>query len=206
MYLAFDGPDGGGKSTQVERLVAMLRATGREVAAVREPGSTPVGEALRQLLLDPATGEMSPLAEGLLFFAARAEMVRTEVAPALAAGAIVVADRCYLSTKVYQGVAATHGLGADLAAALTEAAHGAARPDGIFVLDVSYEVGVQRRHGGVADRIEQRGRDYHERVRRGYLELARRDPIVSVINAEADADIVHQEIAARVLALLGEHR
>src|SRR5262245_53289308 len=105
-YLVLDGPDGGGKSTQAELLCAWLRQRGRTVQHRREPGSTPVGEALRTLLLEPSTGDLLPLTEALLFSAARAELVAREIAPALQRGEDVVAERCYVATLVYQGLAA----------------------------------------------------------------------------------------------------
>ncbi len=200
-YIALEGPDGCGKTTQAQRLVGWLEARGHRVRAVREPGSTPVGEALRRLLLDPASGELSAVAEALLFSAARAELVRREVAPALASGAVVVADRCWLSTFVYQGVACDHGLGLPLLASLTGAVHAGTAPHLVFVLDVPYEVSRARRGGAGLDRIEGRARAFHERVRQGYLSLAKGQEPIAVIDAAGDADAVHREIAARVSAL-----
>ena len=202
LYLVLEGPDGGGKSTQAERLCVWLEARGHCVRRLREPGSTAMGEGLRRLLLEPATGELSPVAEALLFFAARAEMIRREVAPALRSGEIVVAERCYLSTCVYQGTACDQPLAPEVLAILTTASCGEVLPDRIFVLDVSYEVGVDRRSGHFEDRIEARGRDYHERVRAGYLELAATDERIQVVDAAVDADAVHLALRSRALELL----
>jgi len=105
LYVALDGPDGCGKSSQARALVAWLQQRGQVVQHVREPGSTPVGEALRQLLLSPATGELRPVTEALLFSAARAELVRNVISPALQRGEVVIGERCYLSTVVYQALA-----------------------------------------------------------------------------------------------------
>ncbi len=168
VYVALDGPDGCGKSTQAEALADWVRDQGRAVLHVREPGSTPVGEALRRLLLDPGTGALLPLSEMLLFSAARAELVARVIAPATAAGTVVIAERCYLSTLVYQLLA--NGAEEDVGwlFELTRRVHGAALPDAIFVLDVPLGTSRARRHSRDPDRIEARGGDYHERVRRGF--------------------------------------
>lgn len=201
-YVALDGPDGCGKSAQAEALVQWLQAAGRDVLHVREPGSTPVGEALRQLLLSPATGELQPISEALLFAAARAELVAGKVAPALRGGAIVVSERCYLSTVVYQGLAVASGPGnalpADWLFDLARRVHGSVVPDQVLVLDVPFEVSLARRRSRAEDRIEGRGRDYHERVRRGYLEAAARDGRAAVLDASRAFEVVQQDLRVAV--------
>lgn len=122
LYVALDGPDGCGKSSQARALVAWLQQRGHVVQHVREPGSTPVGEALRQLLLSPATGELRPVTEALLFSAARAELVRNVISPALQRGEVVIGERCYLSTVVYQALAL--GVGAPVGAPVGALASG----------------------------------------------------------------------------------
>lgn len=168
-YFVLDGPDGCGKSSQAVALSAWLRDRGRTVQHVREPGSTPVGEALRQLLLSPQTGELQTVTEALLFSAARAELVAKVIAPALARGDIVIAERCYLSTVVYQALAGSPGLSLDWLFDLTRRVHGACLPDAIFVLDVPAEIAAQRRGSRQHDRIEARAGDYHQKVRDGFL-------------------------------------
>jgi dTMP kinase len=193
-YVVLDGPDGGGKSSQARALVQHLRARGREVVHLREPGSTPVGEALRSLLLAESTGELSPLTEALLFTAARADLVARVVAPALQRGAVVVAERCYVSTLAYQGLAAQPGLDYEFIVRLTRAAHGSWLPDVVFVLDVPVETGLQRRRRRAGDRFEARGPAFHERVRAAYLEVARRETNVTVVDASGPLDEVQRTL------------
>ena len=193
-YVALDGPDGCGKSSQAVALSAFLRARGLVVHHVREPGSTPVGEALRQLLLSPQTGELRPITEALLFSAARAELVANVIAPALQRGEWVVAERCYLSTVVYQGLASRPGLPVDWLFDLTRAVHGACLPDLLCVLDVPSAVSHARRAARAHDRIEARGADYHERVRQGYLQAAALEPRARVIDASRSFAEVQAEL------------
>ena len=207
LYLALEGPDGCGKSTQASALVCWLTAQGHSVIHLREPGSTPVGEGLRNLLLDPASGAMSPFVEALLFTAAREELVRTVIAPALRQRTIAVVERCYLSTLVYQGVAAgADGVPLALLRELTARAQGDLWPAAVFVLDVPFETARARMAHKRVDRIEERSRDYHERVRAGYQELAAADPRCRRIDAAADAAHVEQVLRAEVAALLAGQR
>ena len=197
-YVALDGPDGCGKSSQASMLVAWLQAEGAEVVHVREPGSTPVGEALRELLLSTETGDLQPITEALLFSAARTELLRRIIDPALASGKIVVAERCYLSTAVYQVLASATDEPSQMDVRwfedLTRRVHGACLPDAIFVLDVPAEVSMQRRGKRVDDRIEARGERYHRRVRDGYLLAAQREPRCTVFDASRSFDVVQQEL------------
>jgi len=206
-YVALDGPDGCGKSTQAAALANWLDAEGADVLHVREPGSTPVGEALRELLLSPATGDLQPVSEVLLFSAARAELMQRVVRPALADGKVVVAERCYLSTMVYQILAAERPAPGVLDATwfedLTRRVHGDCLPDAIYVLDVAAEVSAQRRsrRSGGADRIEARGDGYHRRVRDGYLQAAAREPRATVLDASRSFDELQQQLRERVASL-----
>jgi dTMP kinase len=206
-YVALDGPDGCGKSTQAAALATWLEAEGADVLHVREPGSTPVGEALRALLLSTETGDLLPITEALLFSAARAELAHRVVAPALAAGRVVVAERCYLSTAVYQLLAADRAAraGMDLSwfEDLTRRVQGACLPDTIFVLDVPDDVSARRRgrRTDPADRIEGREDAFHQRVREGYLAAAAREPRAVVLDAARSFDELQAELRARVTAL-----
>jgi dTMP kinase len=202
-YIVLDGPDGGGKSTQAALLCASFERAGKKVLHLREPGSTPVGEALRSLLLDPRTGDLLPLTEALLFTAARAELVARVIAPALAEGCIVVAERCFASTLAYQcapetAAAAAGGVDEGLVFELTRRAHGPHVPDLVAVLDVDVETSLQRRRSRSDDRFEQRERAFHERVRAAYLRSARRDPCYVVVDAMRPTEAVHQELLALV--------
>lgn len=206
-YVVLEGPDGCGKSTQAAALCAWLGERGRTALHVREPGSTPVGEALRQLLLSPATGELSAVTEALLFSAARAELVAKVVAPALAKGQVVVAERCYLSTIVYQALApaatpASPGLELDWLFDLTRRVHGAHLPDAIFVLDVPSPTGRERRRARTDDRIEARGAEYHERVREAFLRAARLEVRARVLDASRPFDEVQAALREAVMRTL----
>lgn len=201
-YVALDGPDGCGKSTQAKALVDWLSAEGADALLVREPGSTPVGEALRELLLAEATGELQPISEALLFSAARAELVQRVIAPALQRGAVVVAERCYLSTAVYQVHAGGDGaLDARWFEDLTRRVHGACLPDAIFVLDVPSQVSAERRGHRVEDRIEARGEAFHQRVRDGYLLAAASEPRAVLLDASQPFDEVQQLLRAALQRL-----
>lgn len=202
VYVQLDGPDGCGKSSQALALVEWLRAQGRETLHVREPGSTPVGEALRNLLLSPATGHLQPVTEALLFSAARAELVAQQVAPALARGVVVVAERGYLSTLVYQALATAPGLSPQWVFDVTRAVHGACLPDVVFVLDVGADVALARRAARASDRIEARPAEYHARVREGYRRAAALDPRAQLLDAGRPFDAVQQDLRAALARLL----
>ncbi len=171
-FVVLEGGEGAGKSTQAALLAQWLRDRGVSCTLAREPGSTGVGEAIREVVLGRTDLEMPAESELLLILAARAAFVREVVRPALARGEVVVADRFDLSTLAYQG----YGRGLDLAQvrAAMEVATGDLRPDLYLVLDVPVEEGVARRRaaGGSADRIEGAGADFLRAVRDGYLELA----------------------------------
>jgi dTMP kinase len=202
LYVTLDGPDGCGKSSQARGLCTWLSARGQRVLHVREPGSTPVGEALRQLLLAPRTGELSVLTEALLFSAARAETVAKVIAPALQRGEIVVAERGYLSTIVYQAIAGRPGLDLDWVLDLTRRVHGATLPDRIFVLDVPPAVARARRASRDADRIEARGADYHERVRQGFLRAQALDVRCRLIDASRPFAAVQSDLQQELATLV----
>lgn len=189
--MVLEGPDGAGKSRAAAALVDRLRGSGLSVVAVREPGGTPLGEALRDVLLRAGVVERTAVADALLFSAARAELVGEVIRPALDAGAIVISDRYATSTTAYQG----YGGGVDLEqlASLERLATGGLRPDLILLIDVPVEAGLARRAAGVQreTRFEEHfDRDFHERVRAGYLAMARADPerwrILDGIRSESD--------------------
>lgn len=200
-YIQLDGPDGSGKSVQAAALCEWLRANGRAVLHVREPGSTPVGEMLRQLLLQHATGELAPATEALLFSAARAELVRQVIAPALLRGECVVAERGYLSTLVYQALAPRPGLDPDWVLAVTREVHGPWLPDAVFVLDVPPATAALRRAGRMPDRFEARGADYYDRVRAGFLRACELEPRAQLVDADRPFAVVQDDLRARWRAL-----
>jgi len=192
MFIVLDGSDGVGKSTQVGLLADWLRSLGRQVVTCRDPGSTPLGEAIRALLLDRHDLRMVPQAEMLLYMAARAQMVEEMIRPALAAGQSVVSDRYLLANVVYQGYGA--GLEVETLWEIGRVATGGLMPDLTIVLDVPPEV-AQHRLGDKRDRMEARPLDFHARVRQGFLQEASRNPEkIVVIDATGSIAQVHQQI------------
>lgn len=197
-FVVLDGPDGCGKSTQARRLVERLRADGRDVLHTREPGGTRTGEAIRALLLDPTRGEMTLRAELLLYMASRAQIVEEVLRPALAAGRVVVCERYLSSSIAYQGVAG--GLGADAVAQVGAFATGGLAPDVTVILDIDARDGLARIARG-KDRLEGRAIEFHEAVRRGFLDLARQDPArYAIVDARGSED----DVASRVWAAAGD--
>jgi dTMP kinase len=166
-FITFEGQDWSGKSTQAALLVDALRSDGRDVVATREPGGTPVGDAIRALVLDGP--EMTAWAEAALFAAARAEHVAEVIRPALDAGAVVVCDRYVDSSLVYQGIA--RALGIDSVLELNLAVTGGLLPDRTFVLNVDHET-ARARHSAGLDRIEREDEAFRRLVADGYRQLA----------------------------------
>lgn len=199
LFLALEGVDGSGKSTQVERLAAWLRRAGETIVQCRDPGGTAIGEEIRRLLLD-APSDMSFRCEMLLYLASRAQLVQEVVWPALAEGRIVLCDRSLLSTIVYQGYASGLDVEEVRRIALSESV--GIVPDWIGVLDVELDVAAGRRSGR-GDRVETRPEEFHAKLRRGYLAESQRDPErVRVIDASAEPEVVHQRVVAEVRRVL----
>jgi dTMP kinase len=200
-FYSFDGPDGGGKSTQATWFAEWLEGRGRRVVRCRDPGSTPLGERLREIVLERSELAIGMRAEMLLYMAARAQLVEAVIRPALEAGADVVSDRFLLANVVYQG----HAGGLDPAELweVGRAATGGLAPDRTFVLDVSPEEAA-RRMRRPWDRVEDRGAAYRERVRAGYLaEAARAPERIVVIDASRPAEAV-QAVIRKAAGLAAE--
>jgi dTMP kinase len=192
MFLSIDGGDGTGKSTQVELLGAWLREQGREAVTCRDPGSTPLGEAVRGILLDRHDLEIHRRSEMLLYMAARAQMVEQVIRPALAQGKTVLCDRYLLANVAYQG----YGGGLDVAQLreVGRVATGGLMPDLTIVLDVPPEVAAARMARPL-DRMEQQGAAFHARVRDGFLaEAARAPEKIVVVSAVGSIEAVQQTI------------
>jgi dTMP kinase len=205
LFLSFEGGEASGKSVQAKRLADRLIADGREVVAVREPGSTPVGERVRDIVLHAQEIPLGPNAQALLYSTARAQLVRDVIRPALSGGKIVIVDRFYDSTLAYQG----YGHGADLAQlrAVTDFAVGDTRPNRTLLLDLPVEVAetraATRKPGRAWDRFEAEARAFHERVRDGYRRLAAAEPErFAVIAADRDVDAVAADVWRVVERLL----
>jgi dTMP kinase len=195
-FITFEGGEGCGKSTQVKRLAARLDSLGRPFLVTREPGGTPIGETIRDLLqFNVEAASMTAETELLLFEASRAQLVRETIQPALARGTIVISDRFFDSTTVYQGAA--RKLDRDIVAQLNAFAVGDCVPDVTFVLDVDLATARSRMNKSArpADRMEQQPNEFYEAVRAAYRELAQREPKrVVLIDGAADADKIDNQI------------
>jgi dTMP kinase len=194
-FITFEGSEGCGKSTQVQRLAARLQKLQIPFLVTREPGGTPIGETIRELLqFAPHNSAMVPETELLLFEASRSQLVRETIKPALEHGVCVIADRFFDSTTVYQGAA--RRLDREMVERLNAFAVGDCVPNITFVLDVDAATAESRMQTPRrADRMEQQPAEFYERVRRGYRDLAAREPNrIVLIGGSRDADEIENEI------------
>ena len=198
LFISLEGVEGCGKSTQAELLAQWLEERGHAVERAREPGGTPVGEAIRNILLDPENSAMVPRAELLLYEAARAQHVAERIRPALERGAIVVCDRFTDSTTAYQG--AGRGLGREVIEELHAVAAEGLKPDLTVLIDLPVAEGLARAARVKArDRIEHEAAAFHERVRQAFLEGASREPArVKIVDGLAPLEQVRDAIRAQV--------
>jgi dTMP kinase len=174
-FITFEGGEGTGKSTQARRLAERLTASGLKVVSTREPGGSPGAEAIRRLVLEGEAERWSATSETLLMYAARADHLERTIRPALAEGAWVICDRFIDSTRAYQGAGGKAS--PELISALETQVVGSDRPDLTLVLDVDVDIGLDRAVGRDAlDRFERMDRGFHERLRQGFLDIARADP------------------------------
>ena len=188
----FDGPDGSGKSTQFRRFSAWVKGIGVPVTELREPGGTPIGERIREVLLDVAHEEMTLTCEMLLYMASRAQIVEEVVQPALERGDLVLADRFISSTHAYQG--AGGGLPVESIDLVGNVAVGGWMPDLTVVFDVDPET-ASRRLNPLLDRMERKGETFHARVRAGYLEQVQRNPDHYIlVDARPDEETVYTTV------------
>ncbi|MEJ2667933.1 MAG: dTMP kinase [Deinococcales bacterium] len=192
----FEGPEGAGKSTQVALLARRLRTSGRSVTTTREPGGTPTGDAIRELLLH-ADVTIDPLVEFLLYSASRAQHVREVIRPALARGDVVVSDRFAAASIAYQGYG--RGLELPFVESLTARATLGLRPDLTVLLDLDPVEGLRRVAGrGIEDRLERAGLAFHRRVREGFLAQAAADAAWLIIDATEDAEGIAERVWSAV--------
>lgn len=194
-FITFEGSEGCGKTTQVARLSARLKRSGVSYLITREPGGTPIGETIRELLqFAPDNSSMEPETELLLFEASRSQLVRELIKPALERGVCVIADRFFDSTTAYQGAA--RRLDREMVARLNALAVGDCVPDLTFVLDVDAATAAARMQGPrKADRMEQQPAEFYERVREAYREIAAREPNrIALIDGARKVDEVENQI------------
>jgi dTMP kinase len=198
-FITLEGGEGAGKSTQIARLAELLRRTGLDVLTTREPGGSPAGERIRKLLVEGDPGSLGPLTEALLHFAQRAEHLTETIRPALARGTWVISDRFADSTMAYQGYG--HRLGRKTITSLYRLVCGTFRPDLTLVFDVPVSLGLERagRRPGAETRYERMGQQFHERLRRGFLDIAKREPRrCAVIDAAQSLDAVTAQMLQTV--------
>jgi dTMP kinase len=205
-FITLEGPDGSGKTAQAERLREAIAAAGRDVLLVREPGGTAVGERIRSILMDrhESAVRLTQRADALLFMAARAQLVETVIEPALSRGTVVLSDRYLDSTLAYQGFGGELGL--EALAPVGRFATGGLRPDLTLLFDLPVELGLARKRGADETRFETHfDRDFHDRVRAGYLALAAADPgrwvVIDASAAEPDVTVAALAAIDQVLAL-----
>ena len=208
LFISFEGIEGSGKTTQISMLSDYLLARGRSVRLTREPGGTLIGDRVRKILLDPANAALDPRAELLLYAAGRAQHLAELIRPALGDGMIVLCDRFSDATIAYQGFG--RGLDKDLIGNLDRLVTGGMRPDLTVLLDIDASTGLARargrnsRHGLQEEaRFENERLPFHERVRRGYLELAKQEPgRFRVVDASKQPEEIQKEIRGIVDQLL----
>ena len=201
--ISFEGSEGSGKSTQISRLAAHLQKSGRDVVSTREPGGTEIGEQIRNIIVHNSKGdEMCAETELLLFTAARAQLVREVIAPALTTGKIVLSDRFLDSSTVYQGIG--RNLAADPVNQINRFAVGNVMPDLTIVIDVPTEVSLARlkqRASDLPDRMERENIDFYKKVREGYLVLAKGMPErFIVVDGTKSEEVIEKKIWAEVKA------
>ncbi len=200
-FITLEGGEGAGKSTQIARLEGFLATRGQRVVITREPGGSPGAEMIRKLLVEGPVERWDGTTEALLHFAARRDHLRATIWPALKAGTWVISDRFADSTRAYQGYG--HGIDPTMLDRLYDIAVGGFRPDLTVILDLPVEIGLARAAArrGAETRYENLPRDFHDRVRAGFLEIAKREPArCVVVNADRAVDAVADDIARAVAA------
>ena len=201
-FIVLDGPDGCGKSTQTQMLAEWIAGRGVDVVSYRDPGTTIVGEKIRNILLDPSHAGMGDNVEVLLYMAARAQLWKEHIRPDLQRGRCVLMDRWVSSTCAYQGCAG--GFGIEKVLKIGTDALERLWPDITIVLDVDLQTAKQRMQRQL-DRMEQKGDAYHAKVREGFLKLADYCKAVKVVDATQSVEQVHETVLKHLKAVLGWH-
>jgi dTMP kinase len=202
-FIVLDGPDGCGKSSQSQMLTDWLYRQGADVVGFRDPGTTMIGEKIREILLSQAHEAMTTSTEVLLYMAARVQLWFESIGPALQGGKCVVLDRWLSSTCAYQGHAG--GFRVEKVLAVAEVSLERIWPDLTIILDVDLRTAAQRLNREL-DRMERKGDDYHSRVREGFLKLAEGRPGFAVVDATASPEVVHERVLAAVRNVLAKGR
>lgn len=197
MFITFEGPDGSGKTTQMDLLMPFLAEKGLDTVRTREPGGTDIGDQIRSVIMNMKNKSMHPRSEILLFCASRAQLVEELIRPSLSEGKLVLCDRYADSTLAYQGYG--HGLDRDALIRLLDFATGGLKPDLTLLFDISAEAGLRRRLTNHEEwnRMDDYALQFHERVRSGYLAMAAAEPERwVVINADRTPDEIHAEVVS----------
>ena len=202
LFISMEGPDGSGKSTQIELLKQYFEETGKEVIITREPGGNRISEAIREIILNKEFTEMSPTTEMLLYASARAQLISEVIAPAIDSGKMVISDRFVDSSLVYQGLA--RGLGVENVYEVNKHAIGDYMPDITFMFDLPAEVGLSRKKDQKElDRMELEGLEFHKKVAEGYREMAQRFPErITVIDATLPVTEIYGIVVEHVKGLM----
>lgn len=212
IFITFEGIEGSGKSTQIHLVDERLRAAGHATVLTREPGGTRIGDLIRKILLHPESAHMGPTTELLLYEAARCQHIQEVIEPSLAAGKVVLCDRYADATTAYQGAA--RRIDGDTVGALHRIATGGLMPKLTILLDCPVDWGLShamRRNReleleGTEDRFEKEAHDFHERVRRGYLAIAEREPErVKIVDATKSIEEVQNDVREQVEELISSH-
>ncbi|MBQ7707649.1 MAG: dTMP kinase [Lachnospiraceae bacterium] len=202
IFISMEGPDGSGKSTQLELIKKYLEEKGYEIIITREPGGTKISEAVREIILNKDYTEMGYMTEALLYASARAQLVTEVIKPAIESGKAVISDRFVDSSAVYQGMA--RGLGVENVYKINEFAIQGMMPDLTIHLDLPAKVGISRKKDQKElDRMEMETLDFHEKVAEGYRKLASLAPDrIFTIDATQDIDTIHKQIVEKIESLL----
>lgn len=191
--IALEGPDGSGKTTQIELLEKHLNEAGYEVVRTREPGGTKISEKIRDIILDNDNADMSYMSEALLYAASRAQLVNEVIKPALKEGKMVICDRFVYSSMVYQGIG--RGLGMERIKRINEAALDGLEADLTFMITIPYEEGLKRKKKQRSlDRLENSGNEFHKKVFEGYLDICKKYDKIEVIDGNRNVDAIHKDI------------
>lgn len=193
ILIAFEGPDGSGKTTQIEMLGKYLVKKGFDVIKTREPGGTVISEKIRDIILDNKNKDMCAVCEALLYAASRAQLVDEVIKPALQNGKIVLCDRFVLSSLVYQGIG--RGIGVDVVKRINDAAIDGLKVDMTIMLKISYESGLKRKQKQKKlDRLENSGNEFHKKVFEGYLNLCKNYDKIKIIEGNRKKEEIHKDI------------